>query len=81
MKDRIFKIVGQVMDIPVEQVNKDSSPDSVENWDSLKHMNLILALEEEFGITFSDQEIVEMLSLEIIIAIMKEKLGEAPEKK
>jgi len=73
LKDRILKIVSQVMDIPQEQLNEDSSPDTVENWDSLKHMNLILALEEEFNIIFSDEEIVEMLSVKIIVETLKEK--------
>ncbi len=60
-------IVSQVMNVPVEALSVDSSPDTVENWDSLKHMNLILALEEEFNVTFSDEDIVQLLSVEIII--------------
>ena len=73
MKDRVLKIVSQVMDVPLQELNEDSSPDSVENWDSLKHMNLILAMEEEFNISFSDEEIVEMLSVEIIFKTLKAK--------
>ena len=73
MKDRVFKIVSQVFDVPLEQINEDSSPDNIENWDSLQHMNLILALEEEFNTTFLDEEIVVMLSVGIIIETLKEK--------
>lgn len=73
MKDKVLRIVSQVMDESVEQLDENSSPDSVENWDSLKHMNLVLALEEEFNITFLDEEIVEMLSVGIIIETLKEK--------
>ena len=73
MLNRILKIVSQVMEVPLEQINEESSPDTVKNWDSLKHMNLILALEEEFNITFSDGEIVEMLNVEIIVEVLKEK--------
>ena len=73
MTNRVFRIVSQVFDVPVEQLSGDSSPDSIENWDSLKHMNLILALEEELNITFSDEEVVEMLSVGIIIETLKEK--------
>lgn len=73
MEERVLKIVSQVMNISVEQLNEDSSPDTVENWDSLQHMNLILALEEEFNITFSDEEIVEMLSVKIIVETLKKK--------
>jgi len=72
MKDRIIKIVSQVMGVPIEKINGDSSPDTIEEWDSLKHMNLVLALEEEFGIQFTDEQIVEMLSVELIVEVMNE---------
>ena len=73
MLNRVLKIVSQVMEVPLEQLNEESSPDTVKNWDSLKHMNLILALEEEFDVTFSDEEIVELLSVEIMFETLKEK--------
>jgi len=73
MKDRVFKIVSQVINIPVEQLSEDSSPDTVENWDSFQQMNLVLALEEEFNLTFLNEEIVEMLSIKIIIETLKKK--------
>ncbi len=72
MKDKVLRIVSQVMGIPLEQVDEDSSPDTVESWDSLKHMNLILALEEGFNMNFTDNEIVEMLSVGIIMETLKE---------
>ena len=42
-------------------------------WDSLNHMNLIVALEEEFDVTFDEEEINEMISLELIELILKQK--------
>jgi acyl carrier protein len=74
MRDKIYKIVSQVMDAPLEQLTLESSQDSVENWDSIKHMNLVLSLEEEFNIAFSDSEIIELLSIELIIEIISNKL-------
>jgi acyl carrier protein len=73
LKDRVLRIVSEVMNVPMEGLGDDTSPDTVENWDSLKHMNLILALEEEFQLTFTDEEIVQMLSVEIIIETLREK--------
>lgn len=61
------------MNVSVEQLDEDSSPDTVENWDSLKHMSLILALEEEFDITFSDDEIIRILSVKNTLEILKGK--------
>jgi len=73
LKDRVLRIVSQVMGVPMETLDLNSSPDTVEEWDSLKHMNLVLALEEEFKVLFGDEEIVTMLSVEIILEILREK--------
>lgn len=72
MKDRVFTVISQVLRVPLDQVHEDSSPETIESWDSLKHMNLILALEEEFGIHFSDEKIMEMLNARTIVAGVSE---------
>ncbi|MEA5598794.1 acyl carrier protein [Rivularia sp. UHCC 0363] len=72
MKERVFKVVSEVMNIPVSQVNEKTSTDTVGQWESLKHMNLILALEEEFGVEFDDKQIGEMLSVSLIIEALQE---------
>jgi acyl carrier protein len=77
MKEQVYKIVAQVMNVPMSTVNDDSSPDTVPAWDSLKHMNLVLALEQEFEIQFNDAQTVEMLSVGLILAIISEALCEA----
>ena len=75
VRDKLFKVISKIMDVPVEHITEDSSPDTVEKWDSIKHLNLILALEEEFDVQFSDDEVVEMLSVELILLTLKEKGG------
>lgn len=72
MNKRVFKIVSQVMGIPVEEVNEDSSPDTISQWDSLQHMNLVLALEEEFKIQFTGDQIVSMLNVKLILLTLEE---------
>ena len=73
MKDSVLRIISQILNVPIERLEDDSSPDTVENWDSLKHMNLILALEEEFAVAFSDDDVVEMLSVRRIVDILEKK--------
>ena len=67
VKDRVFKVVSKVMRVPLSKINNDSSPDTVDNWDSLQQMNLIMALEEEFDVQFTDKQIVELLNVQLII--------------
>ena len=74
LEEKVLKIIGNVMEIPVEQLNLQSSTGTVESWDSLRQMNLILALEEEFKLSFTDEEIIDMQSVEIIVQTMKNRL-------
>jgi len=66
LQQRVRKIFSNIMTVPLESVTLESSPDSVETWDSIFHMNLILALEQEFGVRFADDQVVRMLSVEQI---------------
>jgi acyl carrier protein len=73
MEERLKKIMSQVFDTPVESINKVSSPDTIDNWDSVNHINLVLALEQAFGVSFESEEIIEIMSFELILVILKDK--------
>jgi len=68
MSELIKQVMAQVLQIEAETIVADTSPDSVERWDSLKHMQLIMALEDEFRIEFPDDVIPELLSFAAIEA-------------
>jgi acyl carrier protein len=72
LRQKVIQIVSQVMGVPEQEIGDESSINTVEVWDSLKHMNLVLALEEEFGVQFSDEKIVEMLSVAQIVEAVHE---------
>jgi len=58
--------MARVFEVPPGALPDQASPQTVAQWDSLRHMNLILALEGEFKIEFTDQEIPEIFSLQRI---------------
>lgn len=74
MEERVKGIMAEILDLQVEKINEDTSPDTVKDWDSLKHMQLILSLEEEFNIEIPDEKIDEMLSLKKIIVVLQKML-------
>ena len=74
MKNKVKILMASVFEISVEDINDDSSPDSIENWDSLRHMNLITVLEEEFDIRLSDEQITEMMNFNLVIYTVEETL-------
>jgi acyl carrier protein len=71
--DRVRTIFSDVFQVPLDQVRADSSPDTIPNWDSLQHLNLVLALEQEFSVQFTPEEIEQLLSVELIAALLEEK--------
>ena len=68
MGDMIKNIMAQVFQIDAASIDASTSPESVERWDSLKHMQLIMALEDEFAIQFPDDTIPELLSYADIVS-------------
>ena len=74
ISDRIKNVMSAVFGISNEEINDESSPDTIESWDSLKHMNLVVALEEEFNVEFTDNNIIELINMKLIMAVLLEKL-------
>ena len=75
LENRIKNVMSAVFEIPAIKIGKESSPDNIESWDSLKHMNIVVALEEEFNVQFTDDEIIELISMKLIMVIIREKLS------
>ena len=76
MKDRIKKVMASVFKIDQGKIMDNINPDTVENWDSLNHINLVLALEKEFGIKIVGEEVIGMISLDNILKVVEEKTGQ-----
>ena len=72
--DRVRLILADVLQISAEEVGPESSPDTIENWDSLQHLNLVLALEQEFAVQFTPEEIEQLLSVQLTADLVTEKL-------
>jgi len=54
-----FAIVAEVLNIKIEELNNDSCMGITHNWDSLNHVGIITALEEAYGITINDNELMK----------------------
>ena len=73
--DKIKKVISIVFEIDLDKIKDNSSPDNIENWDSLRHMLLLGALEDEFDIQFSDDEMIELLNFKLIKCIISDKIN------
>lgn len=75
MEQKIKNVMASVFKCDASEINENTSPDTLERWDSLGHMNLVVALEEEFGITFKEDEALELLNYRLIYETLKNKVS------
>jgi|APSaa5957512535_1039671.scaffolds.fasta_scaffold28453_2 acyl carrier protein len=73
IESKVKVVFSAVFDVTIDSLPSNFSYGEYEAWDSLNQMNIILALEEEFCITFSDSEVQDMLSYATVLKIIKEK--------
>ena len=71
MEEKVLEILKDVLED--ENVNKETSQENNSNWDSLRHLNLIVELESEFNTTFEPEEIADMTSVRNILETLKKK--------
>jgi acyl carrier protein len=64
--------MGLLFNVDPRTIGEQSSPDNISGWDSMQHINLVTGLEEEFGVAFGEQQVVEMLSFGLIVEIVRE---------
>lgn len=75
MKRTPLDIIRDVFQAEHDEVDDGLDLRDLPGWDSLNHMNFIAALEREYEIMLSGDDIAEMLSLRIVHRILKEKHG------
>jgi len=68
-------VLAAVFGVEPEALINDSSPDTLAKWDSQGHLNLMLALEQEFGVQFSEEQMYEMVSFRLVVLTLEELLG------
>ncbi len=73
--NKLKEILAETFEIEVSAIGNDFSQDNCETWDSIGHLNLIVAIEEEFNISIEPEEIIKMTSLKTIMNYLNEKLA------
>ena len=74
LETAIKRVMADVLDLDANAVQDDTSADNTPRWDSANHIQLVLALEEEFSISFDVTEIESMLSFFDVVQVVQSKL-------
>ena len=73
-EQRLKKVFARILGVNEDVINDETSMANTVSWDSLKHMELIVALEEEFKTQkFAIADIVTMTSIPVVKDILRNK--------
>jgi len=74
---RLQDVFREVFARPELELAEELAAPDVEGWDSLKHIELIISVEDTFGVTFRTAEVSEMDTVGDLAAALRSKLGGA----
>lgn len=74
VEDRVRGVIAEVFGLDPADVGPETSIETVEAWDSLQHLTVVLALEDEFDIHLDDEETVAAVSFPAITGILRQRL-------
>ena len=60
MSQKLYEIISKVMNTPISEITNESSPESIESWDSFTLYVLLDEIESAFNVKFSLEEILEI---------------------
>ena len=71
--ERLNEVFQNVFDDEDITVDRDTTADDIEDWDSLEHIRLIAAVEREFGVKFTMKEVSSMKNVGEMMDIIAER--------
>ena len=76
IESRVKNILSSILGVSEDEINKDSSPNTIETWDSMKQIDLVISLEEEFEIEFFNEQIIQIVDCKSLVEVLKESISE-----
>ena len=71
---RLASVFGEVLSLPEHRIHAGLAPDDVDQWDSVGHVMLVAAVEEEFSIHFEVDEIMEFTNFQSILSAIDRRM-------
>lgn len=72
MQQRIKAIMARVFDLPADSIPDDASLGALKEWDSLGHITLMMAIEQELGVSLSADQMRHALTLPVIVDFVEQ---------
>ena len=73
IRERVIKVVSEVLEVPAGKVADADKFTNLEEWDSLFHLNVVLGIEKEFGLHFDVNEVMLITSIDSATELISQK--------
>lgn len=73
--EELQPLFRDILDQPNLRIARESNSSNVEGWDSLAHINLVTAIEQEYNVKFSIDELLELKNVGEMVDLMEIKLA------
>lgn len=70
---RVREVIARALGVPAEAIPPTATQGSLEKWDSLGHLSVIMELEAEFGLSFTMDEAIGMRSVANVVELLKKR--------
>ena len=60
MEERIRQLFATMLQVDSDAIDDSTTPERLENWDSMQHLILVSGFEEEFGVDVDPEEAIDM---------------------
>jgi len=71
VSDQVRRVAADLFQVPLDRILLESSPETLEQWDSVQHLNLVLAIENEFDLQLEPEQIDNMKSIGQIVSLIE----------
>lgn len=71
---RVREVLARALEMPAGSIPADAAQGCLEKWDSLGHLNVVMELEAEFGVSLSTEEAIGLRSIPEIVTSLQRHL-------
>lgn len=73
LEDDVQQLLADVLGVARRKVTNASTTETLEGWDSVNHLSVVMELEERYRISFTPEEMTEIISVPAIAAAIRAK--------
>ena len=73
MSDALTDLFARCLDVPVNNLGEDSSPDNTPQWDSMAAVQLVTEIEATFAVQLRTRDIMKMRTIGLARTVLRDK--------